>query len=54
MDSSLIISDQKIKSKIKTLIDYSMYMVDKRLRTINREMQIMKTEFYENLLKGNF
>jgi hypothetical protein len=53
MDSSLIFLEQKFRYKVKNIIDYALSMVDKRITAMNKDMQYMKSEFYENVIKSN-
>jgi hypothetical protein len=48
----MLVTNHKFKTKIKGIIDYSTYMVEKRITHINREVQLMKNEFLENLAKS--
>jgi hypothetical protein len=52
MDAALLISDHKFKSQIKGIIDYSKYMVDKKISCINKEIHTMKNEFFDSLSKS--
>jgi hypothetical protein len=52
MDAALLLNDYKFKNQIKGIIDYSKYMLDKKISSINKEIHNMKNEFLDNLSKS--
>jgi hypothetical protein len=52
MDAALLLGDNKFKNHIRGIIDYSKYMLDKKISSINKEISNMKTEFHDNLSKS--
>jgi hypothetical protein len=46
-------SEQKFRNKVKSIIDYALYMVDKRIVTLNKDLQLIRGEFYDNIIKRN-
>jgi hypothetical protein len=54
MDAALILGNNKYKNHIKGIIDYSKYMLDKKISSINKEICNMKSEFLNNLSKSKY
>jgi hypothetical protein len=53
MIDSAYLKDHKIKSKIKGVIDNSVLILEKKISIINKELQSLKNEYLEELVKCN-
>jgi hypothetical protein len=48
------IADQKLKTKIKGVIDNSVLILEKKISIIYKELHSLKNEYLEELIKCNY
>jgi hypothetical protein len=53
MIDQAFITDQQIRGKIKGVIDNSVLILEKKITIINKELQSLKNEYLEELIKCN-
>ena len=54
MIDNTYITEQKIKAKIKGVVESSLLILEKKISIINRELQSLKNEYIDELVKCKY